>query len=320
MFIMKKTVSLSMIMLLLLLCGCKADEVNNTQTRVLLDTVVKLTADCDEDTLSGAFDLCSQYEDRLSRTKSGSDVFLLNGSGGAVTVSDCTVEIIEKSVYYSDLTNGLFDITVCPVSELWDFKNQVIPSRDEIAEALKNVDYHSIEIKGNTANLNGKKIDLGGIAKGYITDKVVSYLEGKGVKKALVNLGGNIKVTGKFNIGIRKPFTEEILLNMPLENKSAVTSGIYERYIEKDGEIYHHVLDPATGCGVKNELSSVTVIGENSVDCDALSTACLLLGTEKGKEIIENTAGTEAVFISREGDITLTAGLYRENDKILFKR
>ena len=192
--------------------------------------------------------------------------------------------------------------------------------RSEIAEALKNVDYHSIEIKENTANLNGKKIDLGGIAKGYITDKVVSYLEGKGVKKALVNLGGNIKVTGKFNIGIRKPFTEEILLNMPLENKSAVTSGIYERYIEKDGEIYHHVLDPATGCGVKNELSSVTVIGENSVDCDALSTVCLLLGTEKGKAIIENTAGTEAVFISREGDITLTAGLYRENDKILFKR
>ncbi len=262
--------------------------------------------------------MCEELERLLSRTVKGSDVYRLNETDGFVSVSDDTLRLLEKSVYYGNLTDGKFDITVCPVSELWDFKNQIVPSRSEIAEALKNVDYHSIEIKGNTANLHGKKIDLGGIAKGYITDKVVSYFEGKGVKKALVNLGGNIKVTGKFNIGIRKPFTEEILLNMPLENKSAVTSGIYERYIEKDGGIYHHVLDPATGYGVKNELSAVTVIGENSADCDALSTACLLLGTEKGKEIIENTAGTEAVFISREGDITLTAGLYRENDKILF--
>lgn len=311
-----------MLLLLLLLCGCSQDENKalNSETRFLLDTACTVSADCDDETLSGAFAVCGELERLLSRTVKGSDVYRLNETDGFVSVSDDTLHLLEKSVYYGNLTDGKFDITVCPVSELWDFKNQIVPNRSEIAEALKSVDYHSIEIKGNTANLNGKKIDLGGIAKGYIADKVISYLEGKGVKKALVNLGGNIKVTGKFNIGIRKPFTEEILLNMPLENKSAVTSGIYERYIEKDGEIYHHVLDPATGCGVKNELSSVTVIGENSADCDALSTACLLLGTEKGKEIIENTAGTEAIFISREGDITLTAGLYRENDKILFKR
>ena len=311
-----------MLLLLLLLCGCSQDENKalNSETRFLLDTACTVSADCDNETLSGAFAVCEELEKRLSRTAKGSDVYRLNEADGFVSVSDDTLRLLEKSVYYGNLTDGKFDITICPVSELWDFKNQIVPSRSEIAEALKSVDYHSIEIKENTANLHGKKIDLGGIAKGYITDKVVSYLEGKGVKKALVNLGGNIKVTGKFNIGIRKPFTEEILLNMPLENKSAVTSGIYERYIEKDGEIYHHVLDPATGCGVKNELSSVTVIGENSADCDALSTACLLLGTEKGKEIIENTAGTEAVFISRDGDITLTAGLYRENYKILFKR
>lgn len=311
-----------MLLLLLLLCGCSQDENKalNSETRFLLDTACTVSADCDNETLSGAFAVCGELEKLLSRTVKGSDVYRLNEADGFVSVSDDTLRLLEKSVYYGNLTDGKFDITICPVSELWDFKNQIVPSRSEIAEALKNVDYHSIEIKENTANLNGKKIDLGGIAKGYITDKVISYFESKGVKKALVNLGGNIGMTGKFNIGIRKPFTEEILLNMPLENQSAVTSGIYERYIEKDGEIYHHVLDPATGYGVKNELSAVTVIGDNSVDCDALSTVCLLLGTEKGKEIIENTAGTEAVFISRDGDITLTAGLYRENYKILFKR
>lgn len=311
-----------MLLLLLLLCGCSQDENKalNSETRFLLDTACTVSADCDDETLSGAFAVCEELERLLSRTVKGSDVYRLNEADGFVSVSDDTLRLLEKSVYYGNLTDGKFDITICPVSELWDFKNQIVPNRSEIAEALKNVDYHSIEMKGNTANLNGKKIDLGGIAKGYITDKVISYFESKDVKKALVNLGGNIGMTGRFNIGIRKPFTEEILLNMPLENKSAVTSGIYERYIEKNGEIYHHVLDPATGYGVKNELSSVTVIGNDSVDCDALSTACLLLGTEKGKAIIENTAETEAVFISREGDITLTEGLYRENDKILFKR
>ena len=311
-----------MLLLLLLLCGCSQDENKalNSETRFLLDTACTVSADCDDETLSGAFAVCEELERLLSRTVKGSDVYRLNEADGFVSVSDDTLRLLEKSVYYGNLTDGKFDITVCPVSELWDFKNQIVPSRSEIAEALKNVDYHSIEIKEDTANLNGKKIDLGGIAKGYITDKVISYFENKGVKKALVNLGGNIGMKGKFNIGIRKPFTEDILLNMTLENKSAVTSGIYERYIEKDGEIYHHVIDPATGYGVKNELSSVTVIGDNSADCDALSTACLLLGTEKGKAIIENTAETEAVFISRGGDITLTAGLYRENDKILFKR
>lgn len=319
---MRKNITLPMLLLLLLLCGCSQDENKalNSETRFLLDTACTVSADCDDETLSGAFAVCEELERLLSRTVKGSDVYRLNEADGFVSVSDDTLRLLEKSVYYGNLTDGKFDITVCPVSELWDFKNQIVPSRSEIAEALKNVDYHSIEIKEDTANLNGKKIDLGGIAKGYITDKVISYFENKGVKKALVNLGGNIGMKGKFNIGIRKPFTEDILLNMTLENKSAVTSGIYERYIEKDGEIYHHVIDPATGYGVKNELSSVTVIGDNSADCDALSTACLLLGTEKGKAIIENTAETEAVFISRGGDITLTAGLYRENDKILFKR
>lgn len=319
---MRKNITVPVLLLLLFLCGCSQDENTalNSQTRFLLDTACTVSADCDDETLSGAFALCEELERLLGKTQNTSDTYRLNNSDGFTEISDDTRALLEKSVYYGDLSGGKFDITIYPVSELWDFKNQIVPSRNEIADALKNVDYHSIEISGNTASLNGKKIDFGGIAKGYIADKTVSYFKEKGVKKALINLGGNIACIGEFNIGIRKPFTEDILLNMSLKNKSAVTSGIYERYIEKDGEIYHHVLDPATGCGVKNELSSVTVIGDNSADCDALSTVCLLLGTEKGKSVIENTANTEAVFIDRENGVTLTSGLYCENDKILFKR
>lgn len=306
-------------LILLLLCGCGAGEQDNSQTRFLLDTVADITASCDDETLSGAFELCERLEKVLSRTVSGSDVDRLNSTDGFVTVCDDTLKTVERAVYYSDLSGGKFDITICPVSELWDFKNQVVPNRDEISEALKNVDYHSIEIIGNEISLHGKKIDLGGIAKGYITDQVRGYFADRDVKKALINLGGNIGMIGKYSIGIEKPFEDSVIATVELQDKCVSTSGIYERYIKKDGKLYHHVLDPKTGYGAENELASVTVIGDSSLDCDALSTVCLLSGIEEGHKLIENTADTEAVFIDRDNNITLSSGLYRENDKIYFK-
>lgn len=306
-------------LILLLLCGCGAGEQDNSQTRFLLDTVADITALCDDETLSGAFELCERLEKVLSRTVSGSDVDRLNGTDGFVSVSEDTLKTVERAVYFSDLSGGKFDITICSVSQLWDFKNQVVPSRDEIAEALKNVDYHSIDINGNEISLQGKKIDLGGIAKGYITDRVREYFADRDVKKALINLGGNIGMIGKYSIGIKKPFEDSVIATVELKDKSVSTSGIYERYIKKDGKLYHHVLDPETGYGAENELASVTVIGNSSLDCDALSTVCLLSGTEDGLNIIENTADTEAVFIDRDNNITLSSGLYRENGKIYFK-
>lgn len=317
---MRKNTTLPLLLLLLLLCGCNGNEQLNSQTRFLMDTAVQISADCDDETLNGAFELCERLEKELSRTKTDSDVYKLNSSDGFVTVSDDTVKIISRALYYSDLSGGKFDITICPVSELWNFKEQIIPDRSEIAEALKSVDYHSIEIKGNEVSLGGKKIDLGGIAKGYSADKLADYFKEKNVTSAIINLGGNIKITGEYTVGIKKPFEDTTVAAVKLNNKSAVTSGIYERYIEKDGKIYHHVLDPETGCGVENELASVTVMGGSSLDCDALSTVCLLSGTDKGTEIIENSDGFEAVFIDRNGVITLTSGLYRENNEIFYKR
>lgn len=316
---MKKNVTLPMILILLLICGCNSGETENSETRFLLDTVCTVTADCGDDIINGAFSLCESLERTLSKTLKDSDVYKLNNADGFVSVSADTIKTVERALYYSDLSGGKFDITVAPLSALWDFKNQVVPNKDEIAEALQNVDYHSIEIKNGEISLDGRQIDLGGIAKGYIADRATEYLKEKGVKRALINFGGNICMIGEYNIGIKKPFDSSVIASIELENKCAVTSGIYERYIEKDGKIYHHILDPETGYGVENELAAVTVIGERAVDCDALSTVCMLLGTESGLEIINNTANTEAVFIDREGNITLSSGLYRENDKIYYK-
>lgn len=316
---MKKSVTLPMMLILLLLCGCNSGETENSQTRFLLDTVCTVTADCGDDIINGAFSVCENLERTLSKTLKDSDVYKLNNTEGFVSVSDGTLKTVERALYYSELSGGKFDITIAPVSALWDFKNQVIPSKDEISEALQSVDYHSVEIKDGEISLGGKQIDLGGIAKGYIADKAAEHLKKKGVKKALINFGGNICTVGEYNIGIKKPFDDSVMAAVTIKDRCAVTSGIYERYIEKDGKIYHHILDPKTGYGVENELASVTVIGEKALDCDALSTVCMLLGTEDGLEIINNTADTEAVFIDRENNITLSSGLYRENDKIYFK-
>lgn len=316
---MKKITAFYLALLLFSLCGCEENN-KNSQTRFLLDTVVTLTADCNDEILSGAFELCENYEKLLSRTVKESDVQRLNSSEGFLTVSEETAEIIEKALYYSELSNGKFDITVYSVSSLWDFNNQIVPDRSEIAEALQNIDYQSIEIEENCVNLNGKQIDLGGIAKGYIADRLKDYFTQNGTNSGIINLGGNIVVFGDdYKIGIQKPFSNDISATLHIKNCSAVTSGIYQRYIKSGDKIYHHIIDPDTGYGVENELAGVTVIGESSFDCDALSTVCMLSGTENGKKLIENTDGFEAVFIDRKGKIIITDGLLKKGTDIYLK-
>ena len=316
---MKKFTSVYLLLLAFCLCGCQSNTMS-TDTQFILDTVATITANSSSEVLDGAFELCRNYEERLSRTKKESDIYRLNLSEGFTETDEETLKIIERSVYYGKLSSGKFDITVMPVSSLWDFNNQIIPSKNEIAEALKNVDYEAIEILDNKVNLNGKKIDLGGIAKGYIADKVKEYLTENGATKGIINLGGNVIVFGdEYEVGIQKPFSDDISATLKLKNKAIVTSGIYQRYIKDKDKIYHHIIDPDTGYGVENELASVTVIGDCSMDCDALSTVCMLVGTQKAKEIIKNTPNTEAVFIDRNGNLELTDGLYLKNDYIYLK-
>lgn len=308
---MKKIISFNLSLVLLLLCGCTGMQ-ENKDTQFMLDTVVSLTANCSSDTLDGAFSLCREYENLLSRTVKGSDIYTLNNSDGFVEVSADTLEIIKKSVFYAETSYGKFDITIYPVSSLWDFNNEIIPSRDEISEALKNVDYQSIETDGNKVNLNGKQIDLGGIAKGYIADKLLEYFKQNKVSEGIIDLGGNLLVFGDrdYTIGIKKPFCDgEFAATVKLRNKTVVTSGTYERYIKKDGVHYHHILDPDTGYACQSDLSSATIIGNSSLDADALSTVCILIGLDNAMQLIENTADTEAIFIGTDEKLHYTSGL-----------
>ena len=286
-----------------------------------LDTVVTLTAWVDDpQVLQDALQECGRYEALLSRTVEGSDVWNINhAQGKPVTVSDDTLEILECAKKVSDLSGGLFDVTIAPVSTLWDFTSgaAVLPDTDAIAEAAKLVDISKLTIDGNRVTLpEGMMIDLGGIAKGYIADAVKGYLEGRGVKNAILSFGGNIVAIGlkpdgqPWKVGIQdidKP-TGEYMLVARNFGGSTVTSGIYERGFDLNGVRYHHILDPGTGWPVQNELASVTIFSESSMWGDALATSAFALGTEKGVEMIEGLEGIEAVFIARDRSVTYTSG------------
>lgn len=314
---MKKITSLSMAIICLLLIGCNEKPKNLKSSRFMLDTIVTLDINCDQKTLEEAFLLCEKYENLLSKTRKNSDVYKLNNADDYITVSKDTIKIIKRSVYFSGISGGLFDITICPVTNLWDFEGTTLPDRKEIEEAIKNVNYERIKTDGEKVFLDGTEIDLGGIAKGYIADKLLSFFKEKNVTDGIINLGGNVIVFGnkEKSVGIAKPFSEnEIVAKVKLKNKSIVTSGTYERFIDIGGKIYHHILDPKTGYSCETDLNSATVIGDTSLDLDALSTICILLGKEKATKLIEQTENTEAVFIDKQGKLTYTKGLkYKDN-------
>lgn len=312
---MKKYFALILILILLFCSGCNTKVYTATETFFIMDTVVTISADCDGEVIKEAFELCKYYDNLLSRTKECSDIYKINNSDDYVTVDEETVQLIKKAIYYCDLSEGRFDITICPVSCLYDFKSNTLPKEEDIKKALEKVDYKRIEIDKNRVRLKDGELDLGAIAKGYITDKVTELLRSRGVKRATVNMGGNIYTFGdkKSDIGIREPFGNGIIATVNGSEGTYVTSGIYQRYIEKDGKIYHHIIDSKTGYGVENELSSVTVIGKSSADADALSTSCMLLGLENGTALIESIKDTEAVFILKDNTIKVTSGLENKN-------
>ena len=318
---MKKFISLSVATaILLILSGC-ANKDSRLDTRFIFDTVVKLDIECDEETLLEAFALCEKYDKLFSKTNPDSELCRINNSKGFVSCDEELLQLIERGLYFSRLSKGEFDITISPVCDLWDFEGTSLPDRNEIAEALKNVDYEAIEIKDNKINLNGKKIDLGGIAKGYIADKLQEFFLKNGVKNGIINLGGNLYTFGeKTTLGIANPNNpDEAVLRLEAKDLSLVTAGTYQRNMTVEGKTYHHILDTKTGFSADSDVVSATVIGKSSLDCDALSTICILLGQEKAIELINTQKDTEAVLILRDGSILYTNGIYLEADQILFK-
>ena len=305
---------------ILLLSGCSGlpRERSQTYTDTLFDTVisVQIFDSVDEDVLKGCEKLCKKYDSMFSNKIEDSEISRINSAGGnPVEVSKETIKLIKKGIYYSEMSDGVFDITIAPVSSLWDFKAETpsVPSPEAIAEAVSHVNYENIIIRDNTVKLTDPHagIDLGAIAKGYIADRIKDYLEEEGVRHAMINLGGNVLAMGSkldgsdYNIGIQKPFDEtgEPITSVKISDKSVVTSGIYQRYFKADGKIYHHILDPNTGYPCENNLYSVTILTDSSLTADALSTTCFLLGYDRGMKLINQLDNVDAVFITNDNQI-----------------
>ncbi len=318
-------ISLSFILVLLAaLIGCQRQQEPISKTGFYFDTVITVTLYDGSATkeLEECFNMAKDYENMLSATVVGSDIWNINHANGeTVTVSDETAALIEKAISYSQLSNGAFDITIGQLSSLWNFKENdgTIPSEEQIKMALASVGYQNIVVDHNsiTSTNSETQIDLGGIAKGYIADQMKAYLNENGITEGIIDLGGNILTVGpkengdSYRIGIQKPFadTGTSIAAVEIHDDSLVSSGVYERYFKKDGTLYHHILNPKTGYPYQNNLLGVTIITKSSANADALSTTCFALGLENGMKLIQSLDDTEAVFITDDYQLHCSPGI-----------
>lgn len=283
---------------------------------ISMDTVIteKIYGDNSEAFITPVFNIVTGLDETISRFKEGSAVYRLNEEGR--TDDKAVIEMINSAVKISDDVDGAFDITVGELSDLWSIgkEGEKIPSEKEIADVLQNVDYKNIKIKNGAVYFDGGEIDLGAVGKGFACDIIEAYLSVNGVKGSVVSVGGSILAYGDYNkkgdkwsIAIRHPRSEnEFLGIIRLDEGFVSTSGDYERYFEKDGKRYHHIFDARTGMPASSGLISVTVIADSGILSDALSTACFIVGEEKGRALVEKY-GASAIFVDEEMNI-ITVG------------
>ncbi|MCR4429996.1 MAG: FAD:protein FMN transferase [Tepidanaerobacteraceae bacterium] len=322
----------------LISCGKTKPQRPITKTNFLLDTLTQITAYGDN--ASGAidmvFDRISDIQKKMTASGEDSEVIEINNEAGKKfqKVSPDTFYVIKKGIYYSESSHGRFDITIGPLVKLWGIGTDKakVPSAEEIRIALRHVNYKNAVLNedANSVMLRepGMAIDLGAIAKGYAADEAVRILKESGVKSAAVDLGGNIYVIGKkpngslWKIGIQDPFEPrgDTFATVDVSDRTLVTSGIYERYFIKDGKRYHHILDTSTGYPVDNDLVSVTIISDSSIDADAISTMVFALGLKDGMKYVEETNDVEAVFVTEDRKVYASSGIGQYEFRITNKK
>lgn len=327
---MKKLMTIILIIILTIsVVGCNQTKIDApiTRTELFMGTVIKVTLydEEDEEILDKVFNRIVEIENLVSINKEGTELTKLNQSAGEskVKLSDTNYYIIKKGVEYSKLSKGAYDVSIGPLVKLWSIglPEAKVPTEEEIKEVMKYIDYSKIEINDSTKEVflkqKGMMLDLGSIAKGYAADEIVKILKVEGVKRAIVDLGGNIYALGSkdenrdWNIGIQDPFNDRgnVVGSIEVSDKSIVTTGIYERFIEKDGVKYHHILNPKTGYPYETEIAGVSIVADKSIDADALSTLIFTKGLDEGLTLVEELENVDAVFVTNEHKIYTTEGL-----------
>lgn len=305
-----------------MILGCEGMS-SHSRLGYYMDTVISITLYGDESECSllidECMDICGEYDRRLSLSRyEDSEIAMLN-AGLSETVSLETAELILRAIGYSELSGGAFDISIAPVSSLWDFtsKDPAIPDEELINSAIGRVDYTAITVDGERISffMEGMQLDLGGIAKGFVADKIREHLTLLGVTSGIIDLGGNVVVIGKkpsgepYLVGIKDPNEgAQPLCLLEVADTAVVTSGTYERMFVHEGRNYHHILDANTGYPSDTDIVSATIITRSAEKADALSTICVLLGSERAEELLSELEGVYAVLILEDGSIRYING------------
>ncbi len=318
-----KTLTLAIVLFPSLLAGCGLSETTmNTSTIFAMDTIMELEVSGHKEVMSSAEEMIRTLEKELSVTDENSEISALNRDGEAVLTSDVS-DIMEGALSICNRTEGALDISIYPVLKSWGFTTGEyrVPSDEEIESHLDYVDYGRISFdkESNRVTIDdGMQVDLGSVAKGYTSTAVCNYLKEQGVTSALINLGGNVQCVGSkpngddWKVAVKSPFEDSasgMFGVLEVSDMAVITSGGYERYFEEDGETYWHILDPKTGKPVKNGIVSVTIIGEDGLVCDGLSTALFVKGLDEAVDFYKASDDFEAVFITEDGQAYVTEGV-----------
>lgn len=269
--------------------------------------------------LDEAETLIGSLEEQVSVTDEHSDIYAIDHTGSG-SLSGNAAELMEQALELCRRTGGALDISVYPIVRAWGFTtgSYQIPDEETIQSLLPLVDYTQIQYDAATGVVTlpeGMEIDLGSVAKGYAGQLAAQMLRNSGVESALLNLGGNVQTVGAkpdgspWQIGIKDPQGEDAMMVLSVEDQAVVTSGGYERYFEQDGQTYWHVMDPSTGHPADSGLISVTIVGDEGVVCDGLSTALFVMGLEKAADLWAQSCDFEAVFVTASGEVYITEGL-----------
>ena len=298
-------------------------ENRHEATTFAMDTVMTFTViheDGDEIIIDAEQEI-RRLENLLSVTVESSDISKLNAAAGkeALDMQIDTQVLLAKGKELGEKTGGAFDIAISPIVKAWGFTEEEhhVPTQAELDALLPVTDPSDVFLDAGKAYLQkeGMAVDLGGIAKGYTSDKVSELLKEKGVESAIVSLGGNVVGIGrkpdgeKWEVALANPLDANDYCGLiSIEDKAVVTSGGYQRFFEENGRKYHHIIDPATGYPAESGLLSVTIISESGTEADVLSTALFVMGLEDALEYWQKNGGFEAIFITEAGEVIATEG------------
>ena len=277
------------------------------ETLFSMDTVITLKIDGDKSLLEKAKNKINEIHNTYNAYDENSEVSLLN-TKKEINPENNEIYLKAKEFFYA--TEGLFDPTVKPLTNLWNIngENPKVPEDETIAQTLKLVNGENLVIDEKISLENNASIDLGGIAKGFATDKTVEMLKNSGCKDFVLNLGGNIYAYSEkkpLTVGVQEPFSQrgELLFTLNVSDSAVVSSGTYERFFEENGKRYHHIFDPNTGYPAETGISQVTVVGKDCTMCDAFSTA-ILVGGEKLALKLKEKYDFEYIILSGKNLIT----------------